>query len=204
LASRGYVVLSVNYRLGIGYGYEFHNPLNAGWRGASEYQDVKAAGEYLQKLPQVDGKKIGIYGGSYGGFLTAMALAKNSDIFAVGVDLHGVHDWTKPRSSANWLFTERDSYETPPDLKEAIETAWHSSPISLVKTWKSPVLLIQGDDDRNVRFNQTVDLVSRLDKAQIYYEELVFPDDVHAFLLYKNWLRANWATVNFLDKYLKP
>lgn len=203
LASQGYVVLSVNFRLGIGYGYEFHNPLNAGWRGASEYQDVKAAGEYLQKLPQVDAKRVGIYGGSYGGFLTAMALAKNSDIFAVGVDLHGVHDWTKPRSGANWLFTEKDSYETTPDLQLAIETAWKSSPVSMIKTWKSPVLLIQGDDDRNVRFNQTVDLVSRLDKAGISYEELVIPDDVHAFLRYRNWLRANTATVNFLDKYLK-
>lgn len=203
LASQGYVVLSVNYRLGIGYGYDFHNPFKGGWRGASEYQDVKAAGEYLQKLPQVDAKRIGIYGGSYGGFLTAMALAKNSDIFAAGVDLHGVHNWTAPRSSANWLFTERDSYEAPADLLQAREIAWQSSPVSSIKTWKSPVLLIHGDDDRNVRFNQTVDLVSRLDKAGVYYEELVFPDDVHGFLLSRNWLKADTATALFLDKFLK-
>lgn len=204
LANQGYVVLVVNFRLGIGYGYEFQNPPNAGWRGASEYQDVKAAGEYLQKLPEVDAKRIGIYGGSYGGFLTATALAKNSDIFAVGVDLHGVHDWTPPRTGANWLFTPRDRYEITPDLQLAIETAWKSSPVSMLKTWKSPVLLIHGDDDRNVRFNQTVDLVSRLEQAGIYYEELVFPDDVHGFLLYRNWLKANTATAGFLDKFLKP
>lgn len=203
LASQGYVVLSVNFRLGIGYGYEFQFPPNAGWRGASEYQDIKASGEYLQKLPQVDAEKIGIYGGSYGGFLTAMALAKDSDLFKVGVDIHGVHDWTPPRTGANWLFTPRNRYETIPDLSQAIESAWKSSPASMVKTWKSPVLLIHGDDDRNVRFFQTIDLVSRLEAAGVYYEELVFPDDVHAFLLYRNWIKANAATAKFLDNYLK-
>jgi dipeptidyl aminopeptidase/acylaminoacyl peptidase len=69
LASRGFIVLSVNYRLGIGYGHDFHRPANAGALGASEYQDVKAAAEYLQRSPEVDPKRIGIYGGSYGGFL---------------------------------------------------------------------------------------------------------------------------------------
>lgn len=204
LADQGYVVLVVNYRLGIGYGYDFQFPQNAGWRGASEYLDIKAAGEYLQKMPQVDAKKIGIYGGSYGGFLTAMALAKNSDIFAAGVDIHGVHDWTLSRTSANALFTPRDRFETIPDLPLAIKTAWKSSPTSMINTWKSPVLLIHGDDDRNVHFGQTVDLVSRLDKNGIYYEELVFPDDVHGFLLYRNWLKSNQATAKFLDKFFKP
>jgi dipeptidyl aminopeptidase/acylaminoacyl peptidase len=203
LASQGYVVLVVNFRLGIGYGYEFMFPPNAGWRGASEYQDIKASGEYLQKLPQVDANKIGIYGGSYGGFLTAMALAKNSDIFKVGVDIHGVHDWTPPRTGANFIFTPRDRFETTPDLQLAMETAWKSSPASMIKTWKSPVLLIHGDDDRNVRFFQTIDLANRLEKSGVYYEELVFPGDVHSFLRYQSWLKANAATANFLDKFLK-
>jgi dipeptidyl aminopeptidase/acylaminoacyl peptidase len=79
LASRGFVVLSVNYRLGIGYGYEFHNPKNGGSNGASEYTDIKAAGEWLAKQNQVDPKRIGIYGGSYGGFLTALALGRDSN-----------------------------------------------------------------------------------------------------------------------------
>jgi dipeptidyl aminopeptidase/acylaminoacyl peptidase len=205
LANRGYIVLSVNFRLGIGYGYDFHFPQNAGWRGASEYQDVKAAGEYLRSLPQVDPNRVGIYGGSYGGYLTALALARDSNIFKAGVDLHGVHDWTAPRSGANWLIqASRDSYETPPDLQLAIETAWRSSPVSSISTWKSPVLLIHGDDDRNVQFAQTVDLVSRLEKAGVPYEELVLPDEVHSFLRYENWRKANRATVNFLDKHLKP
>ena len=63
----GFVVLSVNYRLGIGYGYEFHRPFGTYYQGAAEYQDIKAAGEYLAGLEQVDPERIGIYGGSYGG-----------------------------------------------------------------------------------------------------------------------------------------
>ncbi len=205
LAAKGYVVLSVNFRLGIGYGYEFHNPRNAGWRGASEYQDVKAAGDYLQKLPQIDARRIGIYGGSYGGFLTAMALARDSNIFAAGVDLHGVHDWTASRAFASSLITSpRDSYETPADLQLAIDTAWRSSPIASMATWRSPVLLIHGDDDRNVRFEHTVDLVQRLEKAGVPYEELVLPDEVHSFLRHASWLKAGTATARFLDKYLNP
>ena len=105
LASRGFIVLSINYRLGIGYGYEFHRPPHAGAQGATEYQDVRAAGEYLRTLPQVDPSRIGIYGGSYGGYLSALALARDSGLFAAGVDIHGVHDWAgeraRPCSPAN-------------------------------------------------------------------------------------------------------
>ncbi|MGA9713160.1 MAG: prolyl oligopeptidase family serine peptidase, partial [Candidatus Sulfotelmatobacter sp.] len=94
LASRGYAVLSVNYRLGIMYGRAFREAPNTVWRGAAEYKDVVAAGRYLQSLPQVDAERIGLWGGSYGGFLTAMGLARNSDLFKAGVDFHGVHDWS--------------------------------------------------------------------------------------------------------------
>ncbi len=69
LASRGFVVLSVNFRLGIGYGYDFHQPRDGGIRGASEYQDVLAAGKYLQARADVDPARVGIWGGSYGGYL---------------------------------------------------------------------------------------------------------------------------------------
>jgi dipeptidyl aminopeptidase/acylaminoacyl peptidase len=199
LAQRGFVVLSVNYRLGIGYGYEFHQPPDAGARGASEYLDVKAAAEYLRTLPQVDGARIGIYGGSYGGFLTAMALARNSDLFAAGVDIHGVHDWTTERARG---LMNRDRYEEAPDLARALEVAWESSPVSSMATWRSPVLVIHGDDDRNVRFSQTTDLVRRLAARAIPHETLLIVDDTHHWMRHANALIADSATAAFLEKML--
>ncbi|HEX7175680.1 MAG TPA: prolyl oligopeptidase family serine peptidase [Pyrinomonadaceae bacterium] len=196
LASRGYVVLSINYRLGIGYGYDFHRPASAGAQGAAEYQDIKAAGEYLRSLPQVDGKRIGVYGGSYGGFLTALALARDSDLFAAGVDIHGVHNWTAERAQS--LLEGR--YEKAPDTQAALDIAWNSSPVASVSKWRSPVLLIHGDDDRNVRFSQTVDLARRLERAGVPFEELIIPDDTHHFMRHANWLRVNTATARFFDK----
>jgi dipeptidyl aminopeptidase/acylaminoacyl peptidase len=196
LASRGYVVLSVNYRLGIGYGHDFHRPEKAGAQGASEYQDVKAGAEYLQRLTQVDAKRIGIYGGSYGGFLTALALARDSKLFAAGVDIHGVHNWTAERAAG--LLENR--YEKIPDVQQALDAAWQSSPVSSIASWKSPVLLIHGDDDRNVRFSQTTDLVRRLDNAGVTYEELVIPDDTHHFMRHSNLVKVDAAVATFFDR----
>lgn len=199
LASRGYVVLSVNYRLGIGYGHAFHRPPKAGGQGASEYQDVKAGGEYLQQLPQVDAKRIGIYGGSYGGYLTALALARDSSLFAAGVDIHGVHNWTAERAAG--LLENR--YEKPPDVQQALDVAWQSSPISSIDKWKSPVLLIHGDDDRNVRFSQTVDLIRRLEKAGVQFDDLIIPDDTHHFLRHANLVKVDSAVAAFFDRVFK-
>jgi dipeptidyl aminopeptidase/acylaminoacyl peptidase len=199
LASRGYVVLSVNYRLGIGYGHDFHRPPNAGAQGAAEYQDVKAGGEFLQTLPQVDAKRIGIYGGSYGGYLTALALARDSNLFAGGVDIHGVHNWTAERAAG--LLENR--YEKIPDAQQALDVAWQSSPISSIDKWKSPVLLIHGDDDRNVRFSQTTDLVRRLEKTNVQFEELIIPDDTHHFLRHANLVKVDTAVAAFFDRVFK-
>ncbi|HEY3929338.1 MAG TPA: prolyl oligopeptidase family serine peptidase [Candidatus Koribacter sp.] len=197
LASKGYVVLSVNYRLGIMYGYDFLNPPHTVWRGAKEYDDVVAGAHYLQSLPSVDATKMGLWGGSYGGFLTAMGLARNSDIFKAGVDFHGVHDWSA------FLGSWESSTGGAPDAKEAQKLAWESSPESSMDTWKSPVLLIQGDDDRNVPFSQTVDLAQKLRHHNIEFEELVLPDEIHGFLMYKSWIKAYGATADYFDKKLK-
>jgi len=200
LASRGFTVLSVNYRLGIGYGYDFHRPPNSGAQGAAEYQDVKAGAEYLRSLPTVDAKRIGIYGGSYGGYLTALALARNSDLFAAGVDIHGVHDFTadggRRLGDLDWRYekTDRDS---------AAALAWNSSPVASISTWKSPVLLIHGDDDRNVRFSSTVDLVQRLGAAGVQYEEIIIPDDTHHMMRHANWVRVDRAVADYLGRKLQ-
>lgn len=198
LASRGFVVLSVNYRLGIGYGHDFQYPQEAGPAGAAEYRDVLAGARFLRADPRVDAKRLGIWGGSYGGYLTAMGLAKNSDIFKAGVDFHGVHDWSMYPD----LFSSHPKRYQHYDLKRALRTAWYSSPDAYVSTWRSPVLLIQGDDDRNVPFHQMVDLVVRLNVAGVPYQEIVIPNDIHGFLRWQSWLTADNATVDFLEKHL--
>jgi dipeptidyl aminopeptidase/acylaminoacyl peptidase len=199
LAAHGFVVLSVNYRLGIGYGREFHHPEHAGYAGAAEYQDVVAGAHFLQALPSVDGKRIGIWGGSYGGYLTALALARNSDLFKAGVDLHGVHDWSRLMDE---LTGKQGTRYEKGDREKAMEIAWNSSPDAGLDGWKSPVLLIQGDDDRNVPFQQTVDLARRLEERNLPFEELVLPNEIHGFLRHASWLRADEATADFLSRAL--
>ena len=199
LANHGYVVLSVNYRLGIGYGHAFHHPEHAGPAGGAEYQDVVAGAKYLQALAQVDPAKIGIWGGSYGGYLTAMGLARNSDIFKAGVDLHGVHDWSS--FTAQFLEKQPKRYEKG-DIDEAMKVAFESSPIATMDTWKSPVLLIQGDDDRNVNFSQTIDLARRLEERHVRFEQFVIPNEIHGFLRWHSWLAADTATADFFAQTL--
>ncbi|MEQ8811306.1 MAG: prolyl oligopeptidase family serine peptidase [Imperialibacter sp.] len=199
LASLGFTVLAVNYRLGIGYGYEFHNPADAGTWGASEYKDIKAAGLWLGKQPGIDASKIGIYGGSYGGYLTAMALGRDSDIFAAGVDIHGVHERTTGRIG-DILYP--DQYEKAPDAEKAAQVAWESSPTSTVGGWTSPVLIIHGDDDRNVRFSQSTDLVQRLLEKGVEMETIVIVDDTHHWMKHGNSLKAGKATADFFVRKL--
>lgn len=194
LASRGYIVLSVNYRSGIGYGLNFREALDYGPTGASEFNDVLGAGTYLRGRRDVDPKRIGIWGGSYGGYLTALALARASDMFAAGVDFHGVHNWD--------IDGRYDNPEYNRAFPDIARIAWESSPMASMKTWRSPVLLIQGDDDRNVQFSQMIALAEALRKQGVDYEELVFPDEVHDFLLYRNSIAAYSATADFFRRRL--
>jgi dipeptidyl aminopeptidase/acylaminoacyl peptidase len=203
LASRGFIVLSVNYRLGIGYGYDFHRPEKAGSRGASEYLDVLAGARYLQGRDDVDVKRLGIWGGSYGGFLTALALGRNSDVFATGVDIHGVHNWARQGGAPpNLAAAMAGDGISEDDLRAAARVTYESSPISAVGSWTSPVLLIHGDDDRNVEFHQTVDLEQRLRAKGVTVETLVIPDDIHDFLRYHSWRTVAGAVAGYFERTL--
>jgi len=196
LANSGYVVLSVNYRSGIGYGMEFREAENYGATGASEFNDVIGAASYLGARNDVDPERIGLWGGSYGGYLTALGLARASDVFSAGVDIHGVHDWNVAINGF------RPDYE-PEDYPEFSRIAYLSSPMAFIDGWSSPVLLIHGDDDRNVPFSETVDLIEVLERRNVEYEQLVFPDEVHSFLLHKNWIATFEATLDFFERRLK-
>ncbi|HUP02363.1 MAG TPA: prolyl oligopeptidase family serine peptidase [Bryobacteraceae bacterium] len=189
LANAGFVVLSVNFRGGIGYGLNFREAPGYGASGASDYNDVLGAASYLQSRPDVDRARIGAWGGSYGGFLTALALARDSAVFRAGVDFHGVHNWA----------TELRIPPTEPDYK----TAFDSSPMASLAEWRSPVLLIAGDDDPDVQFNQTVMLAGALRRQNVPVETLIFPDEVHEFLLHRTWVAAYEAAAKFLSGHLQ-
>ena len=196
LASLGYIVLSVNYRSGIGYGLNFREAINYGPSGASEYNDVQGAGLYMRSRPDVDPARIGVWGGSYGGYLTALALARSSDLFAAGVDFHGVHDWAARLGQGG--AEAAAAIAADPNVARV---AFESSPMASVKTWKSPVLLIQGDDDRNVAFSQTVRMAAALRTQGVEFEEHVFPDEIHGFLMHRSWVTAYGLTSDFFGKH---
>ncbi|HLG06299.1 MAG TPA: prolyl oligopeptidase family serine peptidase [Gemmatimonadales bacterium] len=182
LQSHGYVVLSVNYRLGIGYGNSFRRAPNGQARGNAEYQDVLAGAKYLQSRPDVDPARIGIWGLSYGGLLTAQALARNSDVFVAGVDFAGVHIYG--------------------NAADTTSLAFRSSAVGAIDGWKSPVYLVHGDDDRNVDFGQTVGLVNLLRARNVYYELTVVPDDVHESMLHSRWMDIFSRSTAFLRRFV--
>jgi dipeptidyl aminopeptidase/acylaminoacyl peptidase len=183
LAELGYVVLSVNYRSGVGYGRTFREAENRGWNGASEYRDVLAAGRWLAKRPDVDPSRIGIWGGSYGGLLTAQALARNSDLFAAGVAIHGVFDWSWPSPRAYHL-NPSDFFGVSDPTRAR---AFASSPLAAVDQWRSPVLLFSGDMDANVDVAETVDLTQKLRARSVDVRTVLVPGEAHGFVLHATW-----------------
>ena len=192
LAAKGYSVLAVNYRSGTGYGLSFRDAAEIGREGASEYRDVIAGAKWLARQDGIDPKRIGVWGGSWGGYLAALGLARDSGTFAAGVDFHGVHS----------MLREVSDSLSPAEQEKARQLQWDSSPIGALATWRSPVLLVHGDDDRNVPFRQSVVLARELAARGVPFEELVFPNERHGFLRHSAWLESYRATADFLDLHL--
>ena len=195
LALRGWVVLSLNYRSGIGYGRDFREALAYGAGGASEYRDLLAAAHWLRARADVDTARVALWGGSYGGYLTAHGLTRNPELFAGGVDIHGVHDWNVG------IQTFLTDYNRLDDTA-AGELAFTASPLSAVQHWEDPVLLIHGDDDRNVRFIETLTLIERLRAQRVPVEQLVLPDEIHGFLRHASWMTISERSIDFLERWV--
>jgi dipeptidyl aminopeptidase/acylaminoacyl peptidase len=200
LADQGYAVLAINYRSGIGYGRAFRDAPGRGWRDASEYRDVLAAGRWLAAQPGIDPNRIGIWGGSYGGLLTGQALARNSDLFKTGVGIHGVYDWSWPSPIKGHL---SPSTYFGVDKKDE-DQARASSPVGHVDSWRSPVLLIHGDADMNVDFVETVDLAERLRERGVEVRTLIFPGEAHDFIRHSAWQKLWRAMDSYLLEKLPP
>ena len=187
LARQGYDVLSVNYRSGTGYGQAFRDAPGVAREGAAEYRDVLAGGRWLAAQRDVDPQRIGIWGGSWGGYLTALALARDSALFRAGVDFHGVHAMVRPVEKTL----------SPTEEAAAHQRQWESSPMESIGTWRSPVLLIHGDDDKNVDFYQSLLLARELTARHVPYRELAFPNERHDFFRHADWLASYRAADAF-------
>jgi dipeptidyl aminopeptidase/acylaminoacyl peptidase len=198
LAERGYEVLSVNYRSGIGYGRAWREAPDRGWRGASEYRDVVAGGRWLQARPEVDPQRIGIWGGSYGGLLTGQALARNSDIFKAGVGIHGVYDWSWPSAKPGHLNPAGFFGVSPTDAAQKA-VAFKASPLGAIDGWRSPVLLVHGDQDMNVDVLETVDLAQKLRARGVEVRTVILPGEAHDFVRHSSWVRVWDESAAFLD-----
>jgi dipeptidyl aminopeptidase/acylaminoacyl peptidase len=130
-----------------------------------------------------------------------MALSRASDLFQAGVDFHGVHDWSAWR---NYPAISEGDPKQREARTEALRLAFDSSPMSSIDGWKSPVLLIHGDDDRNVSFSQTVMLAEALRRRNVEFEQLIFPNEIHDFLKHADWVRAYEASADFFARKLAP
>jgi dipeptidyl-peptidase 4 len=167
--NKGYIVLTVNYRSGTGYGRKFREPEGYGGAAASEYRDIIAAGRWLAARADVDPARVGVWGLSYGGILTTQGLAENSDVFKSGVAIAGVR---------------------------------RQSVVANIDKLTSPVLLVHGDDDRNVDFSSTGGLVQLLRANNKQFELIVYPNDTHYLQVFERWIKTFSAADDFFDRTL--
>ena len=194
LANHGYVVLSVNYRGGAGYGFEYREPPRFGAGGASELDDIIGAAKYMQSRPDVDPKRLGVWGGSYGGRMTLLALAQAPQYFAAGASYSGIYDWV--------TMPEFDVNGAQPGNEAAVKLAYDSGPVAHMDKWRAPVLLMLGDADPIVNIQQTTALAAVLRGKKIPVEVPMIPDEVHFLLRESSWNTVFEATRHYFDRHL--
>ena len=204
LAECGYLVLDINYRGSSGFGKLFLQAEERGWDGARDYLDIQAAGQWLTRQKEVDRARVGVIGDSWGGYLAAMALAKDSSLFRAGIVISGCHSFPRELRRPHWgsrLFDCRAGESATKDIARA-KMAEESSPWGWLDQWMSPVLLVHGDDDQVVSFEESQYLAHALLQRSVEVESLALPGEGHSFLLHDSWLRIGRRTLAFLNKHL--
>jgi dipeptidyl aminopeptidase/acylaminoacyl peptidase len=192
LVAEGYIVLSVNYRGGTGYGLDYREADNLGPGGSSELNDLLGAIAYLRGRQDVDSHRLGIWGASYGGLMTALGLARASDALAAGVDYAGIYDWS----------TLLPFWGEPIDEDEANRRAVESSPVATIDQWHSPVLLVQADNDTVVPFQQAAELLEDLRSHNIEHDVIMIPNEIHDMARYSSWMMLFNAADAYFDRQL--
>jgi dipeptidyl aminopeptidase/acylaminoacyl peptidase len=204
LVNHGYVVLGVNNRGSSGYGKTFYTS-DDGKHGREPLWDCIEAKKYLQTLPYVDGQKIGIMGGSYGGYMVLAALAFKPEEFAVGVDLFGVSNWVRTLQSIPpyWESFRKSLYKEIGDPNTQLENLREVSPLFHADKIVRPLIVLQGANDPRVIKPESDEIVENIRKRNGVVEYVVFDNEGHGFTKKANEIRAYKAILDFLDKYLK-
>ncbi len=204
LVNHGYAVLAVNNRGSSGYGKTFYH-LDDKKHGEVDLQDVVWSRKYLETLDWVDGSKVGIIGGSYGGYIVAAALAFEPDVFDAGVDIFGVTNWVRTiKSIPPWWTAQKDRlYAELGNPFEEEERLRRISPLFHAGNVTKPLLVVQGANDPRVLQVESDELVAAVEANGVPVEYIVFPDEGHGFDNKANRVTASGRYVAFLDKYLK-
>ncbi|HVS12345.1 MAG TPA: S9 family peptidase [Thermoanaerobaculia bacterium] len=204
LVNHGYAVFAVNNRGSSGYGKTFFH-LDDRKHGEADLGDCVAAREWLAGLDWIDGGRIGIMGGSYGGYLVAAALAFEPEVFDVGIDIFGVTNWVRTlKSIPPWWTAQRDALVAElgdPDADE--ERLRRISPLFHASNIVRPLLVVQGANDPRVLQVESDELVAAVEANGVPVEYVVFPDEGHGFTKKANQIAASEAYVTFLDLHLR-
>ena len=201
LASRGFVVIAPNVRGSTGYGRAFERA-NHMDLGGSDLKDEVAGRQFLIDTGYVDPKRIGMTGGSYGGFMTLMALAKTPGLWAAGVDEYGIIDWSAIWRNADLPDRQYlESYLGDPVKNKAAYAA--SSPITYMNHLTAPLLVLQGDDDARVTKDQAEKVVDELKTNGRTVQSHFYPAEGHGFFKREDQIDALERTVAWFEKYLQ-
>jgi dipeptidyl aminopeptidase/acylaminoacyl peptidase len=202
LVEKGYAVLCVNYRGGIGYGRDFRQAV-ARNMGRVDYEDSVFGAHWLSQQPWVAADRIAIWGGSYGGYMTGLALGRAPELFRCGVALHGVFDW-RPLApgyqAGEETYWDRRFGGLPEKNPESYYVA---DAVEFVKNIRAPLLMFHGDNDHNVPYDQSREFIRELRKYQKDFQFVAFPDEPHDFLRSATWRAVFERTADFFDRYLK-
>lgn len=205
LVNHGYAVLAVNNRGSSGYGKSFYK-MDDRNHGEKDLQDCIYGKKYLQSLDYIDKDRIGIIGGSYGGYMTMAAMTFHPDEFKVGVDIFGVTNWLRTLKSVPpyWESFRKALYAEMGDPFTADSTRLYNiSPLFHAKNVKNPVMVLQGANDPRVLQVESDEIVAAVKANNIPTEYVVFPDEGHGFVKKENEIKGYGKVLTFLDQYLK-
>jgi len=202
LASRGYIIIAPNFRGSTGYGKDFQ-AANYNDMGGGDLKDVIAAKQFLVRSGYADPKRVGIFGGSYGGFMSLMAIGKAPDEFAAAVQLFGIINWRTMYRDMDEVLKAylRSLMGTPEDNPEGYDRA---SPLTYIANAKAPLLSLQGENDIRVPRGQAQEVNDILKAKGNIIETVFYPAEGHGFRKRENQLDSLKRTVEWFDRYLKP